>query len=117
LVRKIESLPTSSDKPLSPVTITKAGVLQPSDPLPTSSSVQGDTYEEYPEDQPDLKEEDVKGYLTIATKLKELGAGEFKKGEVAVALGVWEKGLRYLDVHPFLPEEAGEDLIKAYDAM
>lgn len=121
LVRKIENLPTdSSDKPLSPVIITTCGTLSASDPLPSSLSpnaVQGDTYEDYPSDQPGLKEEDIPGHLAVAEKLKELGTGEWKVGRVEAALGCWEKGLRYLDVHPFLPEEAGQETKKAFEAL
>jgi peptidyl-prolyl isomerase D len=118
LVRRIESLPTSSsDAPVSPVKIASSGVLSPSDPLPSSSLTPGDKYEDYPTDQEDLDEGDVKGHLDVATDLKALGAAEFKEGKVDVALGLWEKGVRYLDVNPFLPEEIGKELMKEYEAM
>ncbi|KAG7562090.1 hypothetical protein FFLO_02469 [Filobasidium floriforme] len=118
LVRRIESLPTSSsDSPVSPVKIASSGVLSPSDPLPSSALTPGDKYEDYPTDQEDLDEGDVKGHLDVATDLKALGAAEFKEGKVDVALGLWEKGVRYLDVNPFLPEETGKELMKEYEAM
>lgn len=121
LVRKIENLPTDSgDKPKEAVVIKSCGVLSPDEPLIDPSQpglVAGDTFEDYPTDQPGLKESDIQGHLDVMGKLKELGAGCFKQGDIKGALGCWEKGLRYSDVHPFLPEEAGQDVIKAYEAM
>ena len=123
LVRKIENLPTDSgDKPKEEVVIRSCGVLGPDEPLidpsqPGGSSVKGDTYEDYPADQPGLEESDVPGHLEVMTQLKGLGAGCFKQGDVDAALGCWEKGLRYADVHPFLPEEVGKEVMEAYEGM
>jgi len=85
--------------------------------LPTTSLIAGDVWEDYPTDQEGLKEEDVAGHLEIAKQLKALGAGEFKEGKVDAAAKLWEKGIRYLDVHPFLPEETGKELMQEYEAM
>lgn len=117
IVREIESLPTSSDKPNVDVKIAKSGVLAEGEDLPVGNEVEGDVYEDYPTDQETLEEEDVPGHLKVATELKALGAGEFKKGKVDLAVKVWEKGMRYLDVHPFLPEEVGKEVMKEYEAM
>jgi peptidyl-prolyl isomerase D len=38
----------------------------------------------------------------------------FKKGDFAVALDKYQKALRYLDVHPVLPDDAPADLVKAF---
>jgi peptidyl-prolyl isomerase D len=38
----------------------------------------------------------------------------FKAGNFAVALDKYQKALRYLDVHPVLPNDAATDLVKAY---
>jgi peptidyl-prolyl isomerase D len=120
LVRKIENLPTSgSDKPSLDVIIASAGVLGPEDEIAPNAGtdVQGDKYEDYPVDQEGLEEDDVPAHLKIASDLKTLGADVFKKGNVKQALEVWEKSLRYLDVHPFLPEEVGQETMKEYESM
>jgi peptidyl-prolyl isomerase D len=121
LVRKIENLATDSgDKPKESVIIKSCGVLGPDEPLIDPSApgvIKGDTFEDYPTDQPGLEESDVPGHLEVMTKLKELGADRFKQGDVDAASRCWEKGLRYSDVHPFLPEEVGKEVMEGYEAM
>lgn len=119
LVRRIEALPTGeNDKPVSPVVITSCGALSSSDPLPSANpnAVEGDKYEEYPADEENLKEEDVARHLEIAKALKDIGTREFKAGNPTGAYSVWEKGLRYLDVHPFRPDDVEEKDFQEYEA-
>ena len=40
--------------------------------------------------------------------LRELGSARWKAGAAADALAKWQKALRYLDVHPNLPDDPPE---------
>lgn len=73
---------------------------KPADPL-------GDRYEEYPEDQgEDLAAEEI---LKIAREMKEFGNKAFKSGDLDLSLEKYQKGLRYLNVHPESEEEDEND--------
>ena len=75
LVRFIENIPTDgSDKPLQPVTIADCGQLADGEEVKPDNKVEGDVYEDYPDDQEGLDEADLTQYIAIADKLKELGA-------------------------------------------
>jgi peptidyl-prolyl isomerase D len=75
LVRYIENIATDgSDKPLQPVIIADCGQLAEGDVVQTDNKVEGDVYEDYPEDQEGLDESDLTQYIAIADKLKEIGA-------------------------------------------
>ena len=75
LVRFIENIPTDgSDKPLQPVTIADCGQLAEGEEIKPDNKVEGDVYEDYPDDQEGLDEADLTQYIAIADKLKELGA-------------------------------------------
>jgi len=55
--------------------------------------------------------------LEIATAVRELGNKLFKEGKTEEALKKYEKSLRYLDVHPVLPEDSPAELKTAFDAL
>jgi peptidyl-prolyl isomerase D len=75
LVRHIENLPTdASDKPLQPVVIADCGQLAEGEEVKVESKVEGDVWEDYPEDQEGLDEGDLTQYIKIADGLKELGS-------------------------------------------
>lgn len=42
---------------------------------------------------------------------------QFKKGNIANAYAAFQKALRYLDMHPQMPEETPEEAIKSYEAL
>ncbi|KAH8112906.1 cyclophilin-like domain-containing protein [Phellopilus nigrolimitatus] len=108
VVRRVENHPTSDgDVPTVPFTIAASGVLPPDDPslaeaAPATSDE--DPYEDYPEDD-DRDTQDPAVALAAAAALKALGNARFKAGKPDEALEKWQKGVRYLDVHPVLPDE------------
>ena len=115
VVRQIENLRTESgDRPTSPVVITDCGELTGDEALKANEKTPdatGDPHEDYPEDYgTDL---DAKTVLKIATDCKDFGNKAFKAGDLAVAVGKYEKGLRYLNEEPELdkePETTGQAL-------
>ncbi|KAJ3007864.1 hypothetical protein HKX48_008900 [Thoreauomyces humboldtii] len=111
LVRRIENIPTTSDKPNEPVVIAAAGELAAGEsdgvPVPTD----GDAYEEYPEDMGDDIPADT--LLEAATALKALGTKLFQKEDFAAAADKYTKAVRYLNgIHP-----SPEDLDELSDAQ
>ncbi|KAG6895748.1 hypothetical protein C0992_012866 [Termitomyces sp. T32_za158] len=118
LVRQIENYPTSSgDIPTSPVIIADSGVLSPDDPSLAESAVNnGDVYEDYPDDEDrDVQKSEIA--LDIAKAVREIGNKLFKEGKIEEALSKYQKSIRYLDVHPVLPEDALPELKDSYDAL
>ncbi|KAL8745496.1 MAG: hypothetical protein Q9190_002377 [Brigantiaea leucoxantha] len=106
IVRKIENLKTSNDKPSPSATITACGQLSndeasaPSKKVPDST---GDPYEDFPEDQSG----EINGSETvkIANELKDFGNKAFKGGDFNLALDKYQKGLRYLNEYPEAKDE------------
>lgn len=120
LVRRIENLPTSSgDIPTEPVTITDSGELSPTDPSlsETAVPVDGDPYEDYPEDDDTHDTQNPAVALEAARVLRELGAKRWKDGATADALAKWEKALRYLDVHAVLQAGAPAEFADEFAAL
>ncbi|KAH8102044.1 peptidyl-prolyl cis-trans isomerase Cpr7 [Cristinia sonorae] len=124
IVRAIENTPTSSgDVPNSPCTIVACGQLDPSDPSleVTATSADGDVYEDYPEDQDPITEgnpnDKPEAALKIARDIREVGNKLFKEGKAEAALGKYQKSIRYLDLHPVLPQDAPPELRDSYDAL
>lgn len=102
IIRTIENTPTSSnDKPNKDCTIVDCGELtgqeyeKAAEKVPDST---GDPYEDFPEDQG----EDIPGLeiVKIANDLKTRGTDAFKKGDIALGLAKYQKGLRYLHEYP-----------------
>lgn len=54
--------------------IADCGQLADGEAVQTDNKVEGDVYEDYPEDQEGLDESDLTQYITIADKLKEIGS-------------------------------------------
>lgn len=81
LVRKIESIPTNSDKPIEPVTIAAAGVLSEEDlardqaekKAAQDKSAGEDIWEDYPADEEGIDAEKADEALSVASKLKDVG--------------------------------------------
>lgn len=110
VVREIESLATQNDKPTKDVVIADCGELLGADAIWAEIRKPdefGDEYEEFPEDQ--VKGDDVLSaadIVKIANECKEFGNLAFKSGDVSVALGKYQKGLRYLNEEPKVDESA-----------
>lgn len=60
----------------------------------------GDSYEDFPDDQPG--HEDLTGpqYVKIASEVKDFGNKAFKGGDLQLGLEKYEKALRYLNEYP-----------------
>lgn len=133
VVRQIENLRTSTgDKPAQPARIVDCGELTGDDAeLAGTQSGKpdalGDSYEDFPEDELEnlkraaaaagdeekakVEELDASRVLQIASDCKDFGNKAFKAGDFAAALDKYEKGLRYLNEEPELPEgDEGKEL-------
>jgi peptidyl-prolyl isomerase D len=81
LVRRIESLPTTSDKPNEPVTIAAAGVLtedelkaeEETKKAAQSSGAGEDIWEDWPVDEEGIDVDKPEECLGVAEKLKDIG--------------------------------------------
>ncbi|KAJ1964292.1 peptidyl-prolyl cis-trans isomerase cpr6 [Dipsacomyces acuminosporus] len=106
VVRAIENTATDQgDKPQKAVIIESCGELQKGEDDGVAS---GDGIPDFPEDY-DLPE-DADGIppetiLDVALKMKAAGNEEFKKGDLAVAIAKYSKGLRYLQEIPVLDKD------------
>lgn len=90
-VRTMENNPTSSgDVPVQAVVITACGELSPDDPsLTAEPRVDGDPYEEYPEDEQE-ESQSPEGCLRIAKDIREIGNKLFKAGKLSEALAKYQ---------------------------
>lgn len=109
VVRRIESTPTSEgDKPVQPVKIADCGVLASGNEAEwgIEKDSTGDGYEDYPEDNAgtSIDVDDPEVAFKIATELRTMGNGLFAQAKTTAALGKYQKALRYLQVHPVLPD-------------
>lgn len=116
VVRKIENMQTSSDKPKVDVTIVDCGELTGEDYKNATARMQdatGDPYEDFPEDH---QGEELTAPLSfkIASELKTFGNTAFKSGDLNLGLEKYQKGLRYLNEFPEPadndPKELGEQM-------
>lgn len=116
VVRKIENMQTSSDKPKTDVTVVDCGELTGDAYTNAASRMQdatGDPYEDFPEDH---QGEELTAPLCfkIASELKTFGNTAFKSGDLPLGLEKYQKGLRYLNEFPEPgdndPKELGEQM-------
>lgn len=125
LVRRIEDLPTNaSDRPDEKVTIEAAGVLSPEEVekadaerlMAVNEATRGDfdVFEDYPADEEKIDAENADAALATAQTLKDIGTKAFKEGDFVVALAKYQKALRYLDVHPTLPDDADPKQVEGF---
>lgn len=116
LVRQIENYPTTSgDAPTAPIVIDACGQLTPDDPSLTEPLA--DPYEDYPEDDERDVSSNPELALQIAQEIRESGNKLFKEGNTAAALAKYQKSIRYLDVHPILPDDAPPELTDSYKTL
>ena len=111
IVRKIENLPTQSDKPTQDVVVVDCGQLSGASYASAkdkSIDATGDPYEDFPDDQG----EDLSGteYFKISSELKEIGNKAFKAGDVETGIEKYQKALRYLNEYPEPNESDPKDL-------
>lgn len=105
IVREIENLKTVSDKPTEDVKIVDCGELNGADfdkATEKEADSTGDPYEDFPDDEgSSLKTAD---HFKIATEVKEFGNKAFKSGDSELAIGKYQKALRYLNELPLSDE-------------
>ncbi|BEI84817.1 hypothetical protein CcaverHIS002_0502180 [Cutaneotrichosporon cavernicola] len=104
LVRRIEHLPTSADRPDEEVKIIGAGVLDEAEvekedaarARAAEAAVSGseDVFEDYPADEEKIDPEDAEQALKVGQTLRALGNAAFKAGDNTVALAKYQKALR-----------------------
>ncbi|KAL9114636.1 MAG: hypothetical protein Q9227_001314 [Pyrenula ochraceoflavens] len=101
IVRKIENLPTQSDKPVKEVKVVDCGQLSGAafaSATEKKADPTGDPYEDFPDDQGEgLASEQ---YYKIAEDLKEIGNKAFKSGDLETGIEKYQKALRYLNEYP-----------------
>ena len=111
IARKVENLPTQSDKPAREVKIVDCGQLSGAafaSATEKKADPTGDPYEDFPDDQG----EDMKGeeYYKIAEELKDIGNKAFKSGDLETGIEKYQKALRYLQEYPDANEGDPQDL-------
>jgi len=126
IIRTIENTKTGeNDKPLAPCIISSCGQLTPAElkawdeanKAATSSS--GKTYEDYPQDNDEDYENDggVIKALEAAKEIKENGNAILKEGKFNAAVKEYEKSVRYLDIHPVLPDDTTVEVQDGYKTV
>ena len=102
IVRKIESLKTQSDKPVHDVTIVDCGQLTGDNDPPrrTTHDNTGDSYQDYPDDQPGHENFTFAQVIKIAEEIKDFGNTAFKAGDFELAVDKYQKAFRYLSEYP-----------------
>ncbi|KAJ5115085.1 hypothetical protein NUU61_000844 [Penicillium alfredii] len=116
VVRKIENMQTTADKPVRDVKVVNCGELKGQDYGNATKRIQdatGDPYEDFPEDhQGDELSAPV--CFKIASDLKGFGNSAFKGGDLKLGLEKYQKGLRYLNEFPDPgdndPKELGDQI-------
>ncbi|KAJ5469646.1 Peptidyl-prolyl cis-trans isomerase D [Penicillium diatomitis] len=119
IIRKIENMPTQSDKPKVDVTVVDCGELTGEEYDNADKRAQdstGDPYEDFPEDHQG-EELTATAVLKIATELKGFGNTAFKKGELNLGLEKYQKGLRYLNEVPEPAESDPKELDEQMKAL
>ena len=119
IVRKIENLPTQSDKPTgADITIHDCGQLEGSSydsALEKAPDSTGDPYEDFPDDQgQDMKGEE---YYKIASDLKDYGNKAFKAGDIETGIEKYQKALRYLNEYSAANDTDADDLQGKLDTL
>ena len=116
VVRRIEKEPTdASDRPQRPIVIKDSGsftaeqLADPSFDFGIKADATGDDFAEFPEDARVDVEEHPDAALDTAKALKDIAARCIGAGDWATALAKYQKALRYLNVHPRMPDSHASD--------
>ncbi|GMH43027.1 hypothetical protein BSKO_10949 [Bryopsis sp. KO-2023] len=99
-----------NDKPVKDIIITDCGELEPtSDLSQLTPKIEGTDLPAYPQDF-DIPEgsSEMKLKLDACEKIKDLGNGFFKEGNLESALSRYEQALRYADIDIYTMEETRE---------
>ncbi|KAG9095429.1 peptidyl-prolyl cis-trans isomerase cpr6 [Ceratobasidium sp. UAMH 11750] len=120
LVRQIENQTTASgDSPVNPCVIMKCGELTSDEELSMANQTpaDGDKYEDYPDDDDSDVQSSPETALRIAGEIRALGNTLYKEGKLELALQKYQKSIRYLDVHPVMPEGSPPELKTQFNAL
>ncbi|CAG8573381.1 2228_t:CDS:2 [Paraglomus occultum] len=112
LVRKMESIPTNSDRPVEDVVIADCGELKEGEDDGVLPPADGDVYEDVPEDAE--VELETQTLFNIATSVKTIGSDYFKKGDYATAAEKYNKAIRYINE---LSDVEDESLTTQHNAL
>ncbi|KAK2068288.1 hypothetical protein P8C59_002934 [Phyllachora maydis] len=110
VVRQVENLAVSGEKPTRAAVIADCGELSPSEAVGADvkqADQFGDEHEDFPEDEGEQPLSASK-ILKVATDCKEYGNKAFKAGDYGMALDKYQKGLRYLNEDPDLEKEPSD---------
>ncbi|KAG5643511.1 Peptidyl-prolyl cis-trans isomerase cyp40 [Asterophora parasitica] len=123
VVRQIENNPTSSgDVPTLPVVIADSGVLSADDPFlapANAAATDGDSYEDFPDDEDrDVQQPEIALEIAKARWPNTKASGDLPAQFTPAHYGspVIES-IRYLDVHPVLPDGSSPELKNSYDSL
>jgi peptidyl-prolyl isomerase D len=117
--------------------ITKCGELTSDEELSLANEipVDGDKYEDYPDDDDSDVQTSPETALRIAGEIRVLGNALYKEGKLDLALqkyqstyytnlftnestdGILAESIRYLDVHPVLPDDSPPELKAQFNAL
>ncbi|CBQ71531.1 probable U-snRNP-associated cyclophilin [Sporisorium reilianum SRZ2] len=122
VVRRVEGVKTTGgDRPVEDVRIAGCGQFDDAQVEERSWGIEadptGDTYEEYPDDESPTLETDPQATLDIATALKTIANTAFSRSDYTTASTKYQKALRYLALHPVLPDTTPATLTAAYTAL
>ncbi|KAG8745081.1 peptidyl-prolyl cis-trans isomerase cpr6 [Ceratobasidium sp. 414] len=120
LVRQIENQSTASgDSPVNACVITECGELTSDEELSMANKTpeDGDKYEDYPDDDDSDVQSSPETALRIAGEIRALGNVLYKEGKLELALQKYQKSIRYLDVHPVMPDGSPPELKSQFNAL
>jgi len=131
IIRSIENLKTvENDRPVPPCFIAACGQLTPAEFQAWDEAQQkerakvmgtesGKVYEDYPQDNDEDYESDggVGKALEAAKEIKEVGNRILKEGKFGLAVKEYEKSVRYLDIHPVLPDDTTAEVQDGYKTV
>ncbi|RHZ74111.1 hypothetical protein Glove_227g14 [Diversispora epigaea] len=115
IVRTVENIPTTNDRPIKTVKIVDCGELKEGEDDGIAEPADGDIYEDWPEDQSGKLES--KELLEFARKIKEIGNNYFKNLKYDKALKKYSKAIRYLNADPSFENEESNTLSKEYYSL
>ncbi|KAI1389542.1 cyclophilin-like domain-containing protein [Hypoxylon trugodes] len=121
VVRQIENLRTTNDKPNQSATISDSGELSAAAVATLSTGgaktadAYGDVYEDFPEDEAE-QPLSASHVLKVASDCKDYGNKAFKAADLLGGLEKYQKGLRYLNEEPEIKDDE-KDLRQKLDAL
>ncbi|KAG8936352.1 peptidyl-prolyl cis-trans isomerase cpr6 [Tulasnella sp. 419] len=121
VVRYLERVETTSgDVPTAPVVVASCGELKEGEDdgvAPTAAADGDENYQDYPEDADEEIQNNLELTQKIAGEIRQVANNFFKAGKIEEALDKYQKAIRYLDVHPVLPDSTSPEVKQAYKAL